>query len=104
MVGRLYNGHSLRPGETKELEMLTGDVEAFRELARPNRGVYMSGHLAGLPLPRHPLRFIDLPDPMMADIMLGDGNPVLLLEAPRCNRGQRPVQCGFRFETKASTP
>ena len=43
--------------------MLVDEIAAFRELGRPNRGVYTSAPLAGQPLPTHPLRFVDLPDP-----------------------------------------
>jgi hypothetical protein len=63
VIDRFMNGHELRPGEKKEVEMLVDDIAAFRELGRPNRGVYPSGPLTGQPLPPHPLRFIDLPDP-----------------------------------------
>jgi hypothetical protein len=57
VIDRFMNGHELRPGEKKEVEMLVDEIAAFRELGRPNRGVYMSGPLAGQPLPPHPLRF-----------------------------------------------
>jgi hypothetical protein len=71
VIDRFMNGHELRPGEKhelrpgekKEVEMLVDEIAAFRELSRPNRGVYPSGPLAGQPLPPHPLRFVDLPDP-----------------------------------------
>ena len=63
VIDRFMNGHELRPGEKKEVEMLVDEIAAFRELGRPNRGVYPSGPLAGQPLPPHPLRFVDLPDP-----------------------------------------
>jgi hypothetical protein len=60
------NGHELRPGEKKEIEMLVDEIAEFRKLGRPNRGVYTSGPLAGQPLPPHPLRFVDLPDSVVA--------------------------------------
>jgi hypothetical protein len=63
VLDRFMNGHELRPGEKNEVEMLVDEIAAFRELGRPNRGVYPSGPLAGQPLPPHPLRFVDLPDP-----------------------------------------
>jgi hypothetical protein len=56
------NGHELRPGQKKEIEMLVDEIAAFRELDRPNHGAYASGPLTGQPLPPHPLRFVDLPD------------------------------------------
>jgi hypothetical protein len=61
VIDRFMNGHELRPGEKKEVEMLVDEIEAFRKVGRPNRGVYPSGPLAGQPLPPHPPRFIDLP-------------------------------------------
>jgi hypothetical protein len=60
------NGHELRPGEKKEIEMLVDEIAEFRKLGRPNRGVYTSGPFAGQPLPPHPLRFVDLPDSAVA--------------------------------------
>jgi hypothetical protein len=66
VIDRFMNGHELRPGEKKEVEMLVDEIAAFRELGRPNRGVYASGPLTGQPLPPHPLRFVDLPDPSSA--------------------------------------
>jgi hypothetical protein len=68
VIDRFMNGHELRPGEKKEVEMLVDEIAAFRELGRPNRGVYMSGPLAGQPLPPHPLRFVDLPEPPPAGV------------------------------------
>ena len=68
VIDRFMNGHELRPGEKKEVEMLVDEIAAFRELGRPNRGVHPSGPLAGQPLPPHPLRFIDLPDPPSAGV------------------------------------
>jgi hypothetical protein len=62
VIDRHMNGHELRPGKKKEVEMLVDEIAAFRELGRPNRGVYTSGPLTGQPLPPHPLRFVDLPD------------------------------------------
>jgi hypothetical protein len=62
VIDRFMNGHELRPGERKEVEMLVDEIAALRELGRPNRGVYTSGPLTGQPLPPHPLRFVDLPD------------------------------------------
>jgi hypothetical protein len=61
VIDRFMNGHELQSGQKKEIEMLVNEIAAFRELGRPNRGVYPSGPLAGQPLPPHPLRFIDLP-------------------------------------------
>jgi hypothetical protein len=66
VIDRQMLGHELRSGEKKEIEMLVDEIAAFRELGRPNRGVYPSGALAGQPLPPHPLRFIDLPAPPSA--------------------------------------
>jgi hypothetical protein len=66
VIDRFMNGHELRPGEKKEIEMLVDEIAAFRELGRPNRGVYQSGPLTGQPLPPHPLRFVDLPEPPTA--------------------------------------
>jgi hypothetical protein len=51
---------------SRRMRRTVDEIEAFRQLGRPNRGVYPSGPLAGQPLPPHPLRFIDLP-PAAAD-------------------------------------
>jgi hypothetical protein len=53
VIDRFMNGHELRPGERKEVEMLVDEIAAFRELGRPNRGVYTSGPLAGHPSSRY---------------------------------------------------
>jgi hypothetical protein len=66
VIDRRMNGHELRSGEKKEVDMLVDEIAAFRELGRPNRGFYPFGPLAGQPLPPHPLRFVDLPDPPSA--------------------------------------
>jgi hypothetical protein len=80
VIDRHMHGHELRPGEKKEIEMLVDEIEAFRALGRPNRGVYPDGPLAGQPLPPHPLRFIDLPSPPSArqDDGGGGDNPPLV--------------------------
>jgi hypothetical protein len=61
VVDRHYNGVEIAPGQTVEVDMLVEDIASFQELARPDRGVYTSGHLVGKPLPQHPLRIIDVP-------------------------------------------
>ena len=61
IVDRHQCGHVLRPGEKKEIDVPVDEIEAFRGLSAPNRGVYTCGPQAGLPLPPHPLRFIDIP-------------------------------------------
>jgi hypothetical protein len=67
VIDRFMNGHELLPGQKKEIEMLVTEIASFRELGKPNRGIYPSGSpLAGQPLPPHPLRFIDLPAPPSA--------------------------------------
>jgi hypothetical protein len=79
VIDRQQNGHELRPGEIKEVDMLVDDIASLRELARPNRGFYTHGHLFGRPLPQHPLRFVDLPTPALArvdDGGGGDGHPL----------------------------
>jgi hypothetical protein len=48
--------------------MLLDEIAEFRNLGRPNRGAYTSGPLVGQPLPPHPLRFVDLPDPPSAGV------------------------------------
>jgi hypothetical protein len=63
VIDRFMNGHELLPRQKKEIEMLVDESAEFRKLGRPNRGVYPAGPLAGQPLPAHPLRFVDLPDP-----------------------------------------
>jgi hypothetical protein len=68
VIDRFMHGHELRPGQKKEIEMLVDEIAAFRDLGRPNRGVYPSGPLTGQPLPPHPLRFVDLPDPPPAGV------------------------------------
>jgi hypothetical protein len=72
LIDRFMNGHELRPGEKKEVEMLVDEIAAFRELGRPNRGVYTSGPLVGQPLLPHPLRFVDLPDQPRGGLPLRD--------------------------------
>jgi hypothetical protein len=62
IIDRHMNGHELRPGQVKEIEMVVDELEALRELGRPNRGVFMSGHRTGQVLPRHPVRFLDIPE------------------------------------------
>ena len=52
----------LKPGERKEIEMLVDEIQSFRELARPNRGLYPSGPKMGQPLPQHPVRILDIPE------------------------------------------
>jgi hypothetical protein len=42
VIDRFMNGHELRPGEKKEIDMLVDEIAAFRELGRPNRGFYPS--------------------------------------------------------------
>jgi hypothetical protein len=49
VIDRYMNGHELRPGQKKEMEMLVDEIAEFRKLGRPNRGVYKSGPLAGQP-------------------------------------------------------
>jgi hypothetical protein len=61
--------------------MPVDEIAAFRELGRPNRGVYTSGPLVGEPLPPHPLRFIDLPD----------RRPQRVHDPPRPRRGAHPI-------------
>jgi hypothetical protein len=78
MIDRYMIGHELAPGETKELDMTIGDIEAHREKYRPNRGVYRSGHLAGRPLPPHPVRFVDLVMPESAGVDDGGGGDNLV--------------------------
>jgi hypothetical protein len=90
VIDRYMNGHELPAGEKKEIEMLVDEMEAFRQLGRPNRGVCPEGPLAGQPLPPHPLRFIDLPEPPSA------GSPAL----PSAWRAWGPLWegrwCAFR--------
>ena len=52
----------LKPGQRKEVEMLVDEIAAYRELARPNRGLYPSGPKMGQPLPQHPVRILDIPE------------------------------------------
>jgi hypothetical protein len=95
VIDRFMHGHELRPGEHKEIEMLTDEIESFRLLGRENRGVYTSGHLVGLPLPSHPLQFIDLPRPESArqdDGGGGDGHPV----AEPLKPGEKPFKATQR--------
>jgi hypothetical protein len=62
IVDRFYNGIEIQPGQQKEIDMLVSDIESFQKLARPNRGVYTSGHLMGKPLPQHPIRILNIPE------------------------------------------
>ena len=78
MIDRYMIGHELKPGETKELDMTIGDIEAHRDKYRPNRGVYRSGHLTGRPLPPHPVRFVDLVMPETAGVDDGGGGDNLV--------------------------
>jgi hypothetical protein len=73
VMDRSMTCHDLMPGESKIIDMIDHEVEAFRELGRPNRGVYTVGHMAGLPLPAHPLQFPDLILPESARIDDGGG-------------------------------
>jgi hypothetical protein len=67
VMDRHMRGHELRPGERKEVEMLVDEIEAFRKLGAPHRGMYTPmGKQYPIPLPQHPLRFIDLPAPPSA--------------------------------------
>jgi hypothetical protein len=61
IIDRHQYAHVLHPGEKKEVDLPVDEIEAFRNLSAPNRGVYLSGPYAGAPLPPHPLRFIDIP-------------------------------------------
>jgi hypothetical protein len=90
IVDRHMNCHELRPGESKQVDMLDDEVAAFRELGRPNRGVYSSGHLAGMPLPAHPLQFPEMPLPESARIDDGGGGDSGPPSAPgKINRSGR---------------
>lgn len=62
LVDRFLHGHTLAPGQEAEVDMVNTEIEAFRNLARADRGVYRSGYKAGQPLPPHPLRFLDIPE------------------------------------------
>jgi hypothetical protein len=62
IVDRHYNGVEIAPGQKVEIDMLVEDIASFQKLARPDRGVYMSGHLVGRPLPPHPVRILNIPD------------------------------------------
>jgi hypothetical protein len=79
VLDRFMNGHELKPGERREVEMLVDEIEAFRKLGAPNRGMYTPmGKQYPIPLPPHPLRFIDIPAPPSArrdDGGGGDNSP-----------------------------
>jgi hypothetical protein len=62
IIDRHQCSQVLRPGEKKEVDLPVDEIEAFRSLSAPNRGVYTYGSQTGLPLPPHPLRFIDIPE------------------------------------------
>jgi hypothetical protein len=66
----------LRPGEKKEIDLPVDEIEAFRSLSAPNRGVYRVGPQAGLPLPPHPLRFIDIPQAPSKRVDDGGGGDI----------------------------
>jgi hypothetical protein len=50
----------LRPGESKELDMLTSELANLINLSRNDRGYYESGPKKGAPFPLHPVRVIGL--------------------------------------------
>jgi hypothetical protein len=86
MIDRYMIGHELQPGQEKELDMTVGDIAAHREKLRPNRGIYMSGHLTGRPLPTHPVIIVDIKPPASARVDDGGGGdnikPVTPIEPP----------------------
>jgi hypothetical protein len=61
IIDRHQCAQVLHPGEKKEIDLPVDEIEAFRSLSAPNRGVYTFGPQTGAPLPPHPLRFIDIP-------------------------------------------
>jgi ParB-like chromosome segregation protein Spo0J len=69
-------GHVLRPGGKKEIDLPVDEIEAFRSLSAPNRGVYTFGPQAGLPLPPLPLRFIDIPQAPSKRVDDGGGGDI----------------------------
>jgi hypothetical protein len=86
MIDRFLIGHELQPGQQKEIEMTVDEIAAHREKLRPNRGVYMSGHLAGRPLPTHPVIFVDIAPPTSMRVEDGGGGdnvvPTVKVEVP----------------------
>jgi len=58
---RYLQFHTMVPGAKVEVDMLVTAIANLHNLARTDRGYYMSGPNAGQPFPPHPVRIVDLP-------------------------------------------
>lgn len=56
VIDRFKQGHELMPGQTKELDLTTDDIEYFRKQRRPNR----LSHDGSRVLPQHPVEILNV--------------------------------------------
>jgi hypothetical protein len=57
---RNHNHVELRPGQSKEVDMVCDELQNLIRLARTDRGFYESGPNIGKPFPPHPVKVIGL--------------------------------------------
>jgi hypothetical protein len=57
---RFHRGHELKPGQSKELDMLVEEIQHHARLLRTDRGYYESGPRQGLAFPAHPVKIVGL--------------------------------------------
>ena len=55
---RHYRDVVLKPGEVKEVDIISDEIAGWVHLAREDRGFYEIGPNAGKPFPVHPVRII----------------------------------------------
>jgi hypothetical protein len=60
IIDRRYNGVELKPGQSREIDMICDELQNLINLSRIDRGFYESGPNKGKPFPPHPVRVIGL--------------------------------------------